>query len=294
MRAQRDALVGPVLRDAVARLRAAGIATARQDAELLLARVLDTTRLALHLAPARVLAPEALARLEAFLARRAGHEPLQYVVGAEEFAGLRLAVGPGAFIPRPETELLVERALARCPEGAAVALDLCTGSGAIACAVAARRPGLRVWAVELDAAAARWARANVERLGLGDRVRVLEGDLFAPLGGLDLAGRCDLVLGNPPYIARPALPGLPEEVRRWEPAVALDGGPDGLAVIARILDAAPAFARAGGVVLLEVGHDHADRLRARLAGDPRYGAPAFHRDLLEYERLLEVPVQETR
>jgi release factor glutamine methyltransferase len=278
--------VSQVLRDAVARLRAAGIATARQDAELVLARVLGTTRLALHLEPARRVAPDALGALEALLARRAGHEPLQYVLGTEEFAGVRLAVGPGVFVPRPETELLVERAAALCPAGPARVLDLCTGSGAVACALAVRRPECQVWAVELSPDAARWARANVKAAGVAGRVRVVEGDLFEPVSSL--AGGIDLVVANPPYIPRPAVAGLPEEVRDWEPALAVDGGPDGLAVIHRILAGAPRFARPGSAVLLEIGHDHAAGLRAHLARDPRYDAPVFHRDLLGYERVLEV------
>jgi release factor glutamine methyltransferase len=278
--------VSIVLRDAVARLRAASIATARQDAELMLARVLGTTRLALHLEPARRVAPEALIELGALLARRAGHEPLQYVLGTEEFAGVRLVVGPGVFVPRPETELLVERAVALCPDGPALVLDLCTGSGAVACALAVRRPRCTVWAVELSPAAARWARTNVETVGVAGRVRVVEGDLFGPVPAL--AGAADLVVANPPYIDESAWPELPGEVRDWEPALALDGGPDGLAVIRRILAEAPGFTRPGGAVLLEIGHDHADRLRAHLADDSRYDRPVFHRDLLGYERVLEV------
>ncbi|HEV8674291.1 MAG TPA: peptide chain release factor N(5)-glutamine methyltransferase [Methylomirabilota bacterium] len=287
MKAQLTARIGPVLREAAARLRSAGIATARQDAELLLARVLETTRLALHLEPTRQLPAEALAGLEALIARRASHEPLQYLLGAEDFGGVRLAVGPGVFIPRPETELLVERAVARCPE-AGLVLDLCAGSGAVACAVAARRTDVTVWAVELAAEAAGWARANVGRLGLADHITVLEGDLFAPVAAR--AERWDLVVANPPYIARTALASLPAEVRDWEPALALDGGPDGLALIDRILDGGPAFVRPGGAVLLEIGHDHADRLRRRLAGDARYGPPLFCRDFLGYERVLEVTI----
>ena len=288
----RDAArVGPVLRNAMVRLLAAGLATARQDAEMLLAHVLDAPRVALLLDPGRPVGARALARAEALLARRAGHEPLQYILGGEKFRGLRIAVGPGVFIPRPETELLVERALAVCPEGAAVALDLCAGSGVVACGLARERPRLVVWAVELSPQAAAWGRINVERLGVADRVRVLEGDLFGPLAGRGLERACDLVVANPPYIARPALAALPEEVRDWEPVLALDGGPDGVSVIGRILTVAPAFARPGGRVLLEIGHDHASRLRAHLAGDARYGPPAFHRDLLGHERVLELEVR---
>jgi len=274
----------------MARLKRAGIVTARLDAELLLAHVLGTTRLALHLAPEDEVDPDAGAHLAALVRRRARHEPLQYLLGEADFLGLLIAVGPGVFIPRPETELLVEQALAACPPAPAVALDLCAGSGAVACALAAARPVLAVWAVELSPEAAAWARANIARQGLGDRVRVLEGDLVAPLRGLGLEGRCDLVVANPPYIARVALAELPVEVRDFEPPLALDGGPEGLDVIERILALAPGFLRPRGRILLEIGREHAGPLRARLASDPRYGDPVFCRDLLGDERVLDVEV----
>jgi release factor glutamine methyltransferase len=282
---------GPVLRATSERLRTACIATAQQDAELLLARVTGTSRLELHLEPERLVDRAALDHLEALVRRRVCHEPLQYILGETEFHGLRVAVGPGVFIPRPETELLVERALAVSGDAARTAVDLCTGSGAVACALAAGRPALAVWAVELSPDAAAWARRNVSRLGLGDRVRVLEGDLVAALEGRGLERRCDLVVGNPPYIPRPALGGLPAEVRAFEPELALDGGPDGLVTIARILREAPRFLRADGRVLLEVGEGHAAPLREALATDPRYDTPRFYRDLLGDERILEVGVR---
>jgi release factor glutamine methyltransferase len=283
--------VGGLLRRAEARLRAAGIATARQDAEILLARALGATRLALHVEPGRPVEPAARARLEDLLARRGRWEPLQYIVGEEEFLGLTFAVGPGVFVPRPETALLVERAVAAAPEGPGLALDLGAGSAAVACALAARRPALAVVTVELSPEAAAWARRNVRGLGLEARVTVLEGDLFAPIAPLGLARRCDLVVANPPYIPGPALSGLPEEVRAWEPVLALDGGADGLALIGRILDEAPGFVRPGGRVLLELGHDQAPRVRGRVEADPRYGAAAVHRDLRGHERVLEAEVR---
>jgi release factor glutamine methyltransferase len=282
--------VGGVLRATTERLRAARLQTARQDAELLLARVTGTSRLALTIEPARPVEPEALAHLEALVARRAHHEPLQYILGEADFRGLRLAVGPGVFIPRPETELLVERALALLGEAAATVVEVCAGSGAVACALAAERPALAVWAVELCFPAATWARRNVARLGLADRVRVLDGDLLAPLAGLALERRCDCLVANPPYLRRSALGALPDEVRAFEPATALDGGPDGLALIARILREAPRFVRPGGRVLLEVGDDHAGALRETLGSDARYGRPCFHRDLAGHERILEIEV----
>src|SRR5262249_11049852 len=168
------------------RLAAAGIATARQDAELLLARVLGTTRLALRVNPDHRVSAAGLVTLTALVARRVRQEPLQYLFGEVEFCGLALRVGPGVFIPRAETEALVERAITAVgagarrsarpqppgirdgvsPGGDTVAVDLCTGSGAVACALAVRRPEVRVWTVEREAAAAAWARVNVTGLQL--------------------------------------------------------------------------------------------------------------------------------
>ena len=288
-----------LLSGATAALRSAGIATARQDAELLTARVLGTTRLGLSLEPRLTVDAARGNALRALVARRARQEPLQYLLGEAEFAGLPLGVGPGVFVPRPETEALVERALAALADGSRgpsaggpsagspVALDLCTGSGAVACALAARRGDLLVWAVEREPTAAAWARANVARLGLDARVTVLEGDLFAPLRGRGLAGRCDVVAANPPYLAESVLATLPADVRDWEPRVALDGGPDGTAVVGRLLEEAPDWLRPGGTLVVEIGEDQGAWVRARIAGDPRYETGIVHRDFRGCERTLE-------
>ena len=288
-----------LLSGATAALRSAGIATARQDAELLTARVLGTTRLGLSLEPRLTVDAARGNALRALVARRARQEPLQYLLGEAEFAGLTLGVGPGVFVPRPETEALVERALAALADGSRgpsaggpsagspVALDLCTGSGAVACALADRRADLVVWAVEREPAAAAWARANVARLGLGGRVTVMDGDLFAPLAGQGLAGRCDVIAANPPYLAESTLATLPAEVGEWEPRAALDGGPDGTQVVARILDGAPDWLRPGGTFVVEIGEDQGAWVRARIAGDPRYETGIVHRDFRGCERTLE-------
>ena len=302
-------MTATLLAGTTARLAAAGLATARQDAELLLARVLGTTRLALRVESRRPVSADGRAALARLVARRVRQEPLQYLLGEAEFCRLTLAVGPGVFIPRPETEELVERArrgLARLearsasavtgapgpvdgvPSSGPLVVDLCTGSGAVACALATHGPPpLTVWAVERSPAAARWARANVDRLGLAPRVTVLEGDLFAPLAGRELEGRLDLITANPPYLASATLGTLPAEVRDWEPREALDGGPDGAAVILRILAAAPEWLGAGGTLLVEIQEDQAAWVRARAGADPRYGTVAVHRDFRGAERLLE-------
>jgi len=278
---------GPLLRTAIGRLRRAGLATARQDAERLLAESLGTTRLGLYLEPDRVVPPDALDEFRRLLDRRARHEPLQYLVGWEEFRGLRLRVGPGVFIPRPETELLVERALALLPDRPARAVDLGTGSGAVALALAVARPAVSVWAVERSAEARAWARANIGGLGMGERVRLLAGDLWGSLAGHGLEGTVDLVVSNPPYIPAEQLAELPEEVRAHEPLEALDGGPGGLAFHRRILDGAPAFLRPGGFLLLEIGEGQAAPLGELAEAGRAFEAPVFHRDLPGIERVLE-------
>jgi release factor glutamine methyltransferase len=284
--------VAMTLRTATATLAQAGLATPRQDAEALLARALGTTRLGLYTGGAGPVPAPARAAFDALVRRRARHEPVQYLLGEVEFSGLRLTLGPGVFIPRPETEGLVDRALALGFPDAAVVVDLCTGSGAIACALAARRPGWTVWAVEQAPAVAACARANARQLGLGARVRVRHGDLFAPLEGAVPAHGADLVIANPPYLATPLLETLPVEVRDWEPREALAGGPDGLAVVRRLLAAAPAWLRSGGVLLVEIGEEHGPAVRALVAADARYASACVHRDFRGRERVLEARVRD--
>jgi release factor glutamine methyltransferase len=280
--------VASVLSAATSRLGAAGIATARQDAEVLLARTLGTTRLGLYTTGPAPVPGEALAAFDELVARRVGQEPLQYLLGEAEFSGLVLAVGPGVFIPRPETEELVDRALTVGPTPAATVLDLCAGSGALACALAVRRPEWRIWAVERAVEAAVWAHANVRRLDLAERVRVLEGDLWEPLAGHVRPGAVDLVVANPPYLAAPLLPTLPAEVREWEPSAALDGGPDGLRVIRRLLEEGAAWLRPGGVMLVEMGEEHGPDATALTRAEPRYAAVQVRRDFRGRARILEV------
>jgi release factor glutamine methyltransferase len=279
--------VAEALRAASDELARAELPTARPDAEALLARVLGTTRLGLYTTGrARVPGP-ARAAFETLVARRARHEPLQYLLGEVEFCGLLLALGPGVFIPRPETEGLVDRALALPLAGDAVVVDLCTGSGAIACALGARRPGWTVWAVEQTHPAVECARANVRRLGLEGRVQVRQGDLFGPLREAVAANGADLVVANPPYLATPLLATLPVEVRDWEPPTALAGGSDGLDVVRRLIADAPAWLRPGGGLLVEIGEEQGPAALALVAGDGGYAGARVHRDFCGCDRVLE-------
>jgi release factor glutamine methyltransferase len=205
--------------------------------------------------------------LRAMVARRVAGEPLQYVIGWAPFGRFRLRVGPGVFVPRPETEGLADRAAARLRAAgrggsatAPVAVDLCTGSGAIACFLAAEVPGARVLATELDPAALAWARPNTDRYG----VELLAGDLDAPLPG-ELAGRVDVLCANVPYVPSGAIPTLPRDVRDHEPRLALDGGPDGLDVLRRVAAGADRWLAPGGFLLCEIGEDQGEAAAALLA-----------------------------
>lgn len=185
---------------------------------------------------------------------------MQYVLGGAAFRRIELKVGPGVFIPRPETEVVAERAMERLPKGGTV-VDLCTGSGAIALAVGDERPDALVVATELSPAAARWANSNRDSLGLAVEIR--EGDLFDALPS-DLAGRVDVVVSNPPYVDPGERSILPRDVVDHEPEDALFAPGGGTSVIERIVDEAPAWLRDGGWVVLEIGETQGDAVRAIL------------------------------
>jgi release factor glutamine methyltransferase len=239
--------------------------------------------------------PEAL---RAMVARRAAGEPLQYVVGWAPFGRLRLAVGPGVFVPRPETETLADRAAAHLrarpvprsegsgePQGGApvrpIAVDLCTGSGAIACFLAAEAPGTRVLATELDPGALAWARVNAGRHG----VELLAGDLDAPLPP-ELAGQVDALCANVPYVPSGAIATLPTDVRDHEPRLSLDGGPDGLEVFRRLAGRAGHWLASGGRLYAEIGEDQAGAAAALLAA-AGLAEVAVHQDLVGRDRIVE-------
>lgn len=274
------------LEAAAATLAAAGVATPRVDAEWLLAAVLGEGRLAARLDPDRVL-PEALAaRFDAAVSRRANREPLQRILGWEAFRGLRMPLTADVLVPRPETEVLVEWALLLlprpAPERRPLAVDLGTGSGCIACALAAERPDVDVLAVDLSTAAARVARDNAAALGLGARVRVVAGDLLAMLG----VGRADLVVSNPPYCPSTLLAELEPEVRLHEPRVALDGGPDGLAPTRRIIGAARGALRPGGALALETSGGSKAVIVADLMRTAGFARVAIRADLAGVDRFV--------
>lgn len=209
-----------------------GVESPRLDAELLLASALRCDRVRLYIDVDKPLTPEELARFKPLVQRRAAREPVAYILGMKEFYGRSFEVCPGVFIPRPETELLVQLALEAVPRGAPVrVLDLCAGSGAVGVSVAAERPEAQVELVELSPPAAEMARRNAHKHAPG-RAAVLEGDLYGPLPP---GQRYQVILANPPYIPLPHRATLAPDILEHEPHLALFGGEDGLAVVRPVI-----------------------------------------------------------
>ncbi|MGC4893158.1 peptide chain release factor N(5)-glutamine methyltransferase [Micromonospora sp. DT31] len=260
-------------------LAAAGVAAPRAEAEQLAAHVLGVPRGRLALADG--FTPAQRDRLDALVRRRVGREPLQHLTGVAGFRFLELAVGAGVFVPRPETELLagwgVEQARAR---DAPLVVDLCSGSGAIALAVAHEVPSARVVAVERSPAALTWLRRNAAaRAAAGDRpIEVVVADVTDPRLLADLVGRVDVLLCNPPYVPRSV--AVPPEVAGHDPDEAVFGGADGLAVLRPVVTRAAALLHPGGVLGVEHDDTHATAVPDLLADDGRYQRVEEHRDLV--------------
>jgi release factor glutamine methyltransferase len=276
--------IAAALAEGEAVLAAAGVETPRADAEWLMAGLLGTGRAAIGLNARRPLGAVTADRYEDAVRRRARREPLQRILGWEEFRGLRFRLTPDVLVPRPETEMLVERALALLPPAMAGArlraIDLGTGSGCIACALAATRRDLDVTALDVSPAAARVARANARALGLG--IRVVVADLLTTVAPASI----DLVVANLPYVPDGAMARLTAEVVDHEPRLALVGGADGLDVIRGLPGAAFRVLRAGGAVVLEAfGAAQAERIATWL-GDAGFVDVVPAKDLAGVTRFV--------
>ncbi len=236
------------------------IANPRSDAEILLAHTLACERIDLYLHHDQPLQEQELGRFKALIRRRVKREPVAYIIGAKEFWSLAFTVTPDVLIPRPETEELVEAALRYCAQNKEVrVLELGTGSGIISVALASDRAGWRFWATDISHKAIKIARVNARRHLDKDRIAFVVGHWFDAIAH----GACfDLVISNPPYIVRSEIATLEPDVYRYEPALALDGGPDGLASEALIIKTASGYLRPGGNLLLEIGYDQGAAVEA--------------------------------
>ncbi|MDY7077392.1 MAG: peptide chain release factor N(5)-glutamine methyltransferase [Chloroflexota bacterium] len=252
----------------------------RLEAEVLLSHVLDVSRTTLLAHPERTISSDQLSSYQTLAQRRASGYPLPYLTGSIEFYGLKFEVTSDVLIPRPETETLVDLALAR---QASTIVDVGTGSGCIAISLAVHLPKAVIYAIDISPATLAVAQRNVEHHGVAERVRPIVGDVLNPR-----PGPVDLIVSNPPYIPTGEWGSLPASVRDYEPWLALDGGPDGLIIVRRLLRQAPAVLTPGGGLLIEIGADQG-KAASYLARTffPR-SAVRVHPDLAGRDRVLEV------
>jgi release factor glutamine methyltransferase len=262
----------------------------RLSAELLLAHTLNCPRLKLYTDYERPLSEKELASYRALVQRAGEHEPIAYLTGRAHFFNLEFEVTPAVLIPRPDTETLVENVLQLARNTAGFesprVLDLCTGSGCIAAAVAHHLKGANVIATDISEDAVAVAKKNIERLGLSDRVTVEQGDLFEPVARLPDPQPFNLIVANPPYIPTGEIEKLDRNVREFEPKLALDGGIDGLVVHRRIFEGAIERLVPGGRMYIEIQFDQGPLVRELAESHAEYEDVRLLKDFAGHQRVL--------
>ena len=262
---------------------ARGIESPRLDAELLVAKALGTDRIGLYLDLNRPLVDRERSEIRPLVARRREREPVAYILGHRDFYGRRFKVTPDVLIPRPDTEILVEHALECIPDDAACrVLDVGTGSGAVAVTIAAERPLAIVTATDISEAALAVAASNAEQLEVSARVRFEQADL---LRGAD---QYDVIVSNPPYVARPEIETLQTEIREHEPATALEAGEDGLDVVRALLAATEPVTASGAQMLIEIGVGQAASVVDFAKGHTAWAPVAVYPDLNRIDRVVHL------
>lgn len=262
----------------------------RLSAEMLLAHVIKVPRIKLYTDYDREIPPAELASFRELVKRASEEEPIAYLTGKAPFFNLEFQVSRDVLIPRPDTETLVENVLQLIRRTTGFesprVLDLCTGSGCIAAAIAHHHAAAAVVAVDISPTAVVVAKANIDRLKLTERVTVLEGNLFEPLSALVEQTPFDLIVANPPYISTAEMETLPRSVREYEPHSALEGGPDGLTIHRQILSGAGARIRSGGRVFLEIAYNQAERALAMAAEHSDFADARILKDFGGNDRVL--------
>lgn len=288
-RSAGQATLGEAIAEARRLLEQAGIESAGQEAFWIMEHAF---RLPVHQVLAdrdRLLSPAELVAARGLVGRRVGREPLQYILGTQEFCGLEFSVNPAVLIPRPETELLVEYVAQRIPaEQEATIVDVCTGSGCIAVAIVRLRPRARLIATELSNTSLDVARHNAARHAVAERITWLEGDLLRPLAEQGLEGRIDVIVSNPPYIAEADWATLQPEVRLFEPRAALVAGPQGTELHERLLQEAARYLVPGGALIMEIGAGQARAMQRIVGQIPEYRFHQLVYDAAGLERVVIV------
>lgn len=285
-----QATLGEMVAEARRLLEQAGIESAGQEASWIVEHALRLSAHHVVTDRARLLSPAELSTIRGLVERRVGREPLQYILGTQEFCGLEFEVSPGVLIPRPETELLVEYVAQRiAADRQATIVDVCTGSGCIAVAIARLRPRARVIATDLSNSSLDVARQNALRHGVGGRITWLEGDLLESLAERELEGQVDVIVSNPPYIAEAEWATLQPEVKLFEPRSALVAGPQGTELHERLLREAGRYLSPSGALIMEIGAGQARAMRRIVEQIPGY---RFHRLVYDEAGLERVVIIE--
>jgi release factor glutamine methyltransferase len=286
-----------VLQWATNALKRHQIENPRLNAELLLAHSLNLSREELYVRLHRELKEGERKTLEGLIQRRISGEPLQYILGHQEFWSINFKVDPRVFIPRPETELLVEQSLLilceKTFEQNPSVLEIGTGSGAIAIALAKEAKHIFLVATDISRDALALAKENAKSAGVQDRIQFVNSDLLGSFHSSKERGAFDLILSNPPYIIRSEIGSLAKEVRDHEPMIALDGGEDGLEFYRHLISQAPSSLREGGWLLLEVGHGQAEMVARQIQGSETFLEPKILPDLAGIQRVVKARKKES-
>jgi release factor glutamine methyltransferase len=285
---------------------------AKTEAEYLLTHLLNCKRSGLYLNFNQAVDYYELQRFVDFVERRIKREPSQYIIGEQEFWGLPFKVNKDVLIPRPETEILVEEAVeaVNCKllnvnnrrkqinsisqftvhSSHFTILDLCTGSGCIAIALAKEIPDSKVYATDVSARVLAVAKENAERHNVADRITFLNGDLFEPLNGLNI--KADIIVSNPPYISEKMMKMLQPEVKDYEPVAALYGGGDGLDFYRRIISEASAYLAQGGHLILEIGYGQAEEIKKLIEQSNAFGDISITKDFAGIDRMIKARIKD--
>jgi release factor glutamine methyltransferase len=274
---QTDRVVD-LLDEAVQQLRERCGDSARLEAEVLLGHVLGQDRAWLVVHGGHPVGPAAAHELRKLVEARAAGTPLQYLTGVQEFWSLRFEVDRHTLIPRPESEIVVEETLKRVPRLPSILIDVGTGCGNLAIALARELPAAELFAIDISPAALAVARRNATAHAVAGRIQFHHGDLYAPLAGLGLEGRVDAVVSNPPYVAEQEMDGLMPEVRDHEPRAALVAGPDGTEFYPGLIDGAARLLKPGGALVMELGLGRWDPVRRLLDTSPHFENIEVRRD----------------
>ena len=306
--AGKNLTIKEVLSWAEGYLNGYGVADPKAETEYLLSHLLNCKRSGLYLKHDKSLAIDEFQRFMDWLNRRIAREPSQYIIGEQEFWGLAFKVTRDVLIPRPETEILVEEAIKTVSSKSEVVsgnnniqltthdsrftiLDLCTGSGCIAVSLAKEIPDCHIYAVDVSEKALYVARENAERHGgVADRINFLQGDLFGPLKCLKLVKRVDLIVSNPPYIAKTMMKDLQPEIRDYEPEIAVYAGEDGLDFYRRIISEAPKYLAKDGCILLEMGYGQAEEIKKLIEQHKAFEHIDIKKDFAGIDRVIKAQI----